>query len=161
MFLLNGKNRDKVDRVVTYNYLDSSAKQPIWTTGSLDRTALQDSSVFNRPHATYYTPSDNDSFDVTGNTDGSTIYYEHEIGTNQVNAGGAVTAIQADILSGDFDITQKRSNTGQAVGTPDLRGDGEYIIRISRFFNITQNTRYIFSILLKIFDRYIVFIFHC
>ena len=122
-----------VDRVVTYNYLDSSAKQPIWTTGSLDRTAWQDSSVFNRPHATYYTPSDNDSFDVTGNTDGITIYYNQETGTDQVNAGGVVTAIQANILSGDFDITQKRSNTGQAVGTPDLRGDGEYIMRISRF----------------------------
>jgi hypothetical protein len=124
---------DKVDRVVTYNYLDSSAKQPIWTTGSLDRTAWQDSSVFNRPHATYYTPSDNDSFDVTGNTDGITIYYNQETGTDQINAGGVVTAIQANILSGDFDITQKRSNTGQAVGTPDLRGDGEYIMRISRF----------------------------
>ena len=124
---------DKVDRVVTYNYLDSSAKQPIWTTGSLDRTAWQDSSVFNRPHATYYTSADNDSFDVTGNTDGITIYYNQETGTDQVNAGGVVTAIQANILSGDFDITQKRSNTGQAVGTPDLRGDGEYIMRISRF----------------------------
>ena len=122
-----------VDRVVTYNYLDSSAKQPIWTTGSLDRTAWQDSSVFNRPHATYYTSTDNNSFDVTGNTDGITIYYNQETGTDQVNAGGVVTAIQANILSGDFDITQKRSNTGQAVGTPDLRGDGEYIMRISRF----------------------------
>jgi len=124
---------DVVDRVVTYNYLDSSAKQPIWTTGSLDRTAWQDSSVFNRPHATYYTSTDDDSFDVTGNTDGITIYYNQETGTDQVNAGGVVTAIQANILSGDFDITQKRSNTGQAVGTPDLRGDGEYIMRISRF----------------------------
>jgi len=122
-----------VDRVVTYNYLDSSAKQPIWTTGSLDRTAWQDSSVFNRPHATYYTSTDNDSFDVTGNTDGITIYYNQETGTDQVNAGGVVTAIQANILSGDFDITQKRSNSGQTVGTPDLRGDGEYIMRISRF----------------------------
>ena len=140
---------DEVDRVVTYNYLDSSAKQPIWTTGSLDRTAWQDSSVFNRPHATYYTPSDNDSFDVTGNTDGITIYYNQETGTDQINAGGVVTAIQANILSGDFDITQKRSNTGQAVGTPDLRGDGEYIMRISRFIpdfiNQTGNTKVSFT----------------
>ena len=126
-------NSNVVDRVVTYNYLDSSNERPIWTVGSLDRTAWQDSAVYDKPHATYFDASDNASFDVTGNTDGSTIYYEHEIGTNQVNAGGVVTAIQADILSGDFDITQKRSNTGQAVGTPDLRGDGEYIMRISRF----------------------------
>ena len=124
---------EAVDRMVVYNYLDSSPKQPIWTVGSLARTAWQDSAVFDRPHATYYDATDNNSFDVIGNTDGISIYYEHETGTDQVNAGGVVTAIQANILSGDFDITQKRSNTGQAVGTPDLRGDGEYIMRISRF----------------------------
>ena len=124
---------DAVDRVVTYNYLDSSRERSIWTTGSLARAAWQDSAVFNRPHATYYDPNDNNSADVTGNTDGTTIYYNQETGTDQINAGGVVTAIQANILSGDFDITQKRSNTGQAVGTPDLRGDGEYIMRISRF----------------------------
>jgi len=122
-----------VNRVVTYNYLDSSSQRPIWTVGSLDRTAWQDSAVYEKPHATYYDATDNASFDVTGNTDGSTIYYEQETGTNQVDAGGVVTAIPANILSGDFDITQKRSNSGQAVGTPDLRGDGEYIMRISRF----------------------------
>jgi hypothetical protein len=127
------ESSDEVDRVVTYNYLDSSAKQPIWTTGSLARTAWQDSAVFNRPHATYYESNDNASFDVTGNTQGSTIYYNQETGIDQVNAGNIATAIPAFIESGDFDITQKRSNTGQAVGTPDLRGDGEYIMRISRF----------------------------
>ena len=124
---------DAVDRVVTYNYLDSSAKQPIWTTGTLARASWQDSAVFDRPHATLYDPNSNSSYDVIGNTDGCTIYYQQETGTDQVNAGGVVTAIQANILSGDFDITQKRSNTGQTVGTPDLRGDGEYIMRISRF----------------------------
>ena len=135
---------DEVDRVVTYNYLDSSAKQPIWTTGSLARTAWQDSAVFNRPHATYYGSNDNASFDVTGNTQGSTIYYNQETGTDEVNAGNISVAIPAFIESGDFDITQKRSNTGQAVGTPDLRGDGEYIMRISRFIPdfITQTGDY-------------------
>ena len=124
---------DEVDRMVTYNYLDSTTKQPIWTTGTLARTAWQDSAVFNKPHATYYGSNDDASFDVTGNTQGSTIYYSQETGTDQVNAGNIATAIPAFIESGDFDITQKRSNTGQAVGTPDLRGDGEYIMRISRF----------------------------
>ena len=124
---------DQIDRVVTYNYLDSTTKQPIWTTGTLPRAAWQDSAVFDKPHATYYRLSDNDSSDVVGNTDGSTIYYSQETGTDQINAGGAVTAVIGTITSGDFDITQRRSNTGQVVGTPDLRGDGEYIMRISRF----------------------------
>ncbi len=122
-----------VNKVVTYNYLDSSAKRMIWTTGSLARTAWEDSALFDRPHATFYDPSSNASYDVVGNTDGCTIYYNQETGTNQVNAGGAVTAVLATISSGDFDITQRRSNTGQTVGTPDIRGDGEFIMRISRF----------------------------
>ena len=70
---------------------------------------------------------------MVGNTDGITIYYEHETGTDQVNAGGVITAITANVLSGDFDITQKRSAQGQMIGAPDLRGDGEYIMKIRRF----------------------------
>jgi hypothetical protein len=118
---------------VTYNYLESTNKRPIWTTGSLARTSWEDSGVFGKPHACYYNVSDNASFDVVGNTDGSAIYYQHETGTDQVNAGGAITAILANIESGDFDITMKRASTGQVVGMPDLRGDGEYIAMISRF----------------------------
>ena len=135
-----------VDKVVTYNYLESSNKRTIWTTGTLARTAWADSAVFKKPHACYYNVSDNASYDVIGNTDGSTIYYEHETGTDQINAGGVVTAILANIVSGDFDITQKRSSTGQAsVGMPDLRGDGEYIAKIRRiipdFINQVGSTR--------------------
>jgi len=123
-----------VDRVVTYNYLESvMLKKPIWYTGTLSRTAWADSSVFSKPHACYYTTSDNASFDVVGNTDGIAIYYEHETGTDQVDAGGVITAITSNVLSGDFDITQKRSAQGQMLGAPDLRGDGEYIMKIRRF----------------------------
>jgi len=123
-----------VDRVVTYNYLESvMLKKPIWYTGSLPRTAWEDSSIFDKPHACYYDNADDVSFDVVGNTDGITIYYEHETGTDQVNAGGAVTAVLAQITSGDFDITQKRAAQGQLLGSPDLRGDGEYLMKIKRF----------------------------
>ena len=125
-------NSNIVDKVVTYNYLDSTGKRPIWTTGTLARTAWVDSALFGKPHATFYDSSSNSSYDVVGNTDGCTIYYEHETGTDQVDAGGAVTALIANISSGDFDITQ-RSQRGQTVGMPDLRGDGEFIMRISRF----------------------------
>ena len=140
---------DVVDRVVTYNYLDSSAKQPIWTTGTLARAAWQDSAVFETPHATFYDVNSNNSYDVVGNTDGCTIYYSQETGTDQVEAGGTVTAVIGTITSGDFDITQKRSNTGATVGMPDIRGDGEYIMRISRFIpdfiNQTGNTKVSFT----------------
>jgi len=121
-----------VDRCVTYNYMESTPQRPIWTTGSLARTTWQDSAVFGLPHATYYNAGDDTSFDVVGNTDGSTIYYEHEKGTDQVQ-GVNVTAIQSNIESGDFDISARRGITGQTTGMPDLRGDGEYIMKVRRF----------------------------
>jgi hypothetical protein len=43
-----------VNRMVAYNYLDSSPERPVWTTGTLARTAWQDSAVFGKPHATEY-----------------------------------------------------------------------------------------------------------
>ena len=53
-----------VDRVVTFNYVESTGQRPIWTTGTLDRTTWQDSAVFGLPHATDYDADSNNSYDV-------------------------------------------------------------------------------------------------
>ena len=121
-----------VNRMVAYNYFDSSPQRPVWTNGTLARTMWEDSAVFNKPHALEYSASVDTSFDVVGNTEGSTIYYEHETGTDQVQ-GGATTAITANISSGDFDITAQRAPTGQQTGVATLRGDGEFLMKIRRF----------------------------
>ena len=121
-------------RAVTYSYLDSTAKRPIWFTNAsslFPRTTWEDSAVFGLPHATHYNAGVDTSFDVTGNTDGTTIYYEHETGVNQQLAGASAVAIPANITSGDYDITQKVVR-GAATNMADLRGDGENIMRISR-----------------------------
>ena len=120
-----------INRCVTYNYIDSRPQRPVWTTGTLARGTWQDSSVFGLPHATEYDASSNTSYDVVGNTDGCTTYYEHEKGTDQVS-GGSVTAITANISSGDFDITQ-RIIRGAMTNLGDIRGDGENIMKIRRF----------------------------
>jgi len=133
-----------VNRMVAYNYFDSSPQRPVWTNGTLARTMWEDSAVFGNPHALEYTASNDSSFDVVGNTEGRTIYYQHETGTDQVQ-GGATTAITANISSGDFDISQRRGITGQSTGMADLRGDGEFIMKIRRFIpdfiSQTGNTR--------------------
>jgi len=121
-----------VNKMVCYNYFDSSRERPVWTVGTLARTMWQDSAVFGSPHATEYTAGNDSSFDVVGNTEGRTIYYQHETGTDQVQ-GGSTTAIVATISSGDFDISQRRGITGQSTGMADLRGDGEFIMKIRRF----------------------------
>ena len=113
-----------VNRMVAYNYLDSSPERPVWTVGTLARTAWQDSAVFGKPHATEYDTSSNgtsgSSTFVQGNTDGVSYYYEHEKGLDQVREG-ATSAITASIESGDFDIGQQ-----------GLAGDGEFMMKIRR-----------------------------
>jgi hypothetical protein len=121
-----------VNRMVAYNYFDSSPQRPVWTVGTLARTMWQDSAVFGSPHATEYDAANDTSFDVVGNTEGRTTYYQHETGTDQVR-GGATTAILANISSGDFDISQRRSALGQTTGGADLRGDGEFLMKVRRF----------------------------
>ena len=122
-----------VNRMVAYNYFDSSTQRPVWTVGSLARTMWRDSAVFGLPHALFYEADSDTSFDVVGNTEGKTTYYEHETGTDQIR-GGTTTAITASIESGDFDISQRRaSGTGQSTGLADLRGDGEFLMKIRRF----------------------------
>ncbi len=128
-------NSSVVNRMVCYNYFDSEVARPVWTVGTLARTAWQDSAVFGKPHALEY---DADGVEgatsatyVQGNTDGVSTYYEHETGTDQVK-GGTTTAITSNILSGDFDITQ-RIQRGATSAMPDLRGDGEFIMKIRRF----------------------------
>ena len=113
---------DVVDRVVTYNYLESvMLKKPIWYTGTLAREQPGQILLFLiSPMLVIIRQCDDVSYDVVGNTDGITIYYEHETGTDQVDAGGVITAITANVLSGDFDITQKRAAQGQILGAPDL-----------------------------------------
>ena len=123
-----------VNRAVTYSYLDSTAKRPIWFTNAsslFPRTTWEDSAVFGLPHGTKYNAGIDTSFDVVGNTDGTTIYFEHETGVNQQEAATAAVAIPANITSGDYDITQKVVR-GAATNLGDLRGDGENIMRVSR-----------------------------
>jgi len=113
-----------VNRMVAYNYLDSSPDRPVWTTGTLARTSWQDSAVFGKPHATEYDTSSNgtsgSSTFVQGNSDGVSYYYEHETGLDQIREG-ATTSITASIESGDFDIGQQ-----------GLAGDGEFMMKIRR-----------------------------
>ena len=124
-----------VNKMVCYNYQDSSPQRPIWTIGILARTVWKDSAIFGKPHALEYDadgvePATSSTY-VQGNTDGITTYYQHETGTDQVK-GGTVTAITANILSGDFDITQ-RVIRGAQTNIADLRGDGEFMMKIRRF----------------------------
>ena len=132
MWFYPSSTSDVVNKMVAYNYFDSSRARPVWTVGTLSRTMWRDSAVFGTPHALEYTAGNDSSFDVVGNTEGRTAYYEHEKGTDQ-NKNGTITAVLSNISSGDFDISQRRGLGGQSTGIADLRGDGEFLMKIRRF----------------------------
>ena len=127
----------EIDRLVSYNY-----GERVWTTGSLDRTTYYDATLFDNPYATQFNKTGTPSFPVINgvtNTNGSTIYYAHEKGTNQVDGTGTSTAITSFIQSGDFDL--------------DVNGNGQFFISIRRFipdFKVLTGDAKI-SILLKDF----------
>jgi hypothetical protein len=108
---------NNVDRCVTFNYQSGT-----WTTGSLARTTYTDANLYDHPYATEFNSTGTPTFPtVQGvtNVNGSTIYYSHEVGVNQVDSTGAKTAIPAFIQSGDFDLAQG--------------GDGQFFMSVRRF----------------------------
>jgi hypothetical protein len=125
------------NRAVVYNYVEN-----VWSVLSLSRSSYVDASTYDKPYATEYNitaiPSVSNLSGAT-NTFGASVFYEHETGVNEVELNGTQNAIPAYIQSGDFDIA--------------LEGDGEYLMRISRFFpdfkNLEGNA--IVTILLKDF----------
>ncbi len=107
----------EIDRCVTYNY-----QSGVWTTGSLARTTYVDANLYDEPYATEFNTTGVPTFPTiqgVTNVNGSTIYYAHEKGNNQVDAAGNKTAIPAFIQSGDFDLS---------VG-----GDGQFFMSMRRF----------------------------
>ena len=111
------------NRSVVYNYVENT-----WYTMTLARSTYHDASTYDLPYATEYdstsTPTVANLSGAT-NTFGASKYFAQETGTNIVDLNGAETAIAAFILSGDFDIPQD--------------GDGEYLMRISRFLPDFKN----------------------
>ena len=107
----------KVDRIVTYNYAENT-----WTTGTLARTTWSDATLFDVPYATEFDSTGTPTFPVVQgvtNSNGSSIYYAHEVGNNQVDSAGNKTAIAAFIQSGSFDL--------------DIEGNGQFFMSMRRF----------------------------
>jgi hypothetical protein len=110
-------NESQINRSVVYNFVENT-----WTTMSLSRTTYSDAQTYDKPYATKYLSTGTPTFPTINgvtNTYGSSEYYEHETGVNEVSALGVKTAIPAYIESGDFDL--------------DIEGDGQFLMKINRF----------------------------
>ena len=95
---------------------------------TLARSTYADASTYDNPYATEYNSTGTPTVDnLSGatNTFGASTYFAHEVGTNKIALDGSETAIAAYIQSGDFDLPTD--------------GDGEYLLRISRFIPDFKN----------------------
>jgi hypothetical protein len=110
-------NSTQVNASVVYNFVENT-----WTTMSLARTTYSDAQTYDKPYATKWNSTEVPTFPTINgvtNTYGASLYYEHEVGVNEVSYTGVKTAISAYIESGDFDL--------------DIEGDGQYLMKINRF----------------------------
>jgi len=111
------------NKSVVYNYVENT-----WSIMNLARSSYADASTYDVPYATYYDstaiPTISNLSGAT-NTFGSSLYYAHEIGNNEIALNGTETAIPAYIQSGDFDLPNG--------------GDGENMLRLSRFLPDFKN----------------------
>ncbi len=131
------------DRCVTFNYQDRT-----WVTGSLARTTWIDANLYSAPYATEFTSTGLPTFpDIQGitNINGSTIYYAHEVGVDQVDTTGAKTAIPAFIESGDFSLNPDGTSGEFFMSmrrfVPDfktIKGDAQVTILLRDFPSDTE-----------------------
>ena len=94
------------NRAVVYNYVENT-----WSTMTLARSSYADASTYDVPYATEYNSTAIPTIsNISGatNTFGSTTYYAHEVGNNEIALNGTETAIPAYIQSGDFDLPTRR-----------------------------------------------------
>jgi hypothetical protein len=114
------------DRYVVYNYGErTQLPTGVWYTGTNTnsiRSTWIDSIVYPKPYATQFNSSATGTFpSIIGETGlGQTVYFEHEVGTDQLNPDGSTTALTSFLQSYDFAIQTDR-------------GMGEYFLAMRRF----------------------------
>ena len=120
------------DKYVVFNYSEPM-KNGVWYTGTEARTSWIDAIVYPKPFATKYNASNNGTFPSVVGQDGlgQTKFFEHEVGTDQVNEDGSTTTVTSFIKSYDIDLEQaKRIDGPQQL---QIRTAGEVFLAMRRF----------------------------
>jgi hypothetical protein len=122
------------DKYVVFNYGESAGVPGgVWYTGTEARTSWIDSNVYPNPFATKYDSTADGTFPVVvGQTGlGQTTYFEHEVGTDQINPNGTTTTVTSFIESFDIDLQQRGKDAqGRSTG-PKIAG--EIFLAMRRF----------------------------
>ena len=112
------------NRSVVYNYGVTNQEVPLPTgnwytninTNSI-RTSWIDTLIYPRPYATKYNSTNTGTFPVViGETGlGQTVFFEHEVGTDQINPDGSTTTLTSTLQSYDIALQQEQPETFLAM----------------------------------------------
>ena len=97
----------------------------MWYPGTEARTSWMVADIYHNPHSTKFDSTATGTFpSVIGETGlGQTVYFEQEVGKNQINPDGSSTAIAGTLESYDFDLGDYFKEAGA----------GTFYLSISRF----------------------------
>ena len=112
------------DQYVVFNY-GEQIRGGVWYIGTEARTSWIDATVYPKPFGTKLNASASGSFPEVIGEDGlgQTTLFEHEVGTDQVNANGSTTTVTSFVKSYDFDLQASQKNAqGKSTGST-LSGD--------------------------------------
>jgi hypothetical protein len=122
------------NKYVVFNYGESAGVPGgVWYTGTEARTSWIDSNVYPNPFATKYDSTADGTFPVIVGQDGlgQTTYFEHEVGTDQLNPNGTTTTVTSFIQSFDIDLEQRQRNAQGRASGPKI--SGELFLAMRRF----------------------------
>ena len=120
------------DQYVVFNY-GQQMRGGVWYIGTESRTSWIDGTVYPKPFATKFNASASGSFPEVIGEDGlgQTTLFEHEIGTDQVNADGSTTTVTSFVKSYDFDLQSRQKDAQGRSSGPSLAG--EVFLAMRRF----------------------------
>ena len=125
---------DYNDKYVVFNFGESpGVPGGVWYTGTEARTSWMDATTYPNPYATKYDATANGTFPVIVGQSGlgQTTYFEHEVGTDQVNPNGTTTTVTSSIESYDIDLQSRQKDAqGKSTG-PKVAG--EIFLAVRRF----------------------------
>ncbi len=143
-------NSDFNNKAVSYNYAESAPiPGGVWALSTEARTSWMDAKIYERPYATKFDTTGTGSFPtILGESGlGQTKYFQHEIGTDQVNEDGTVTTIASNIKSYDYDLQDQGGGGNKFVSVsrfiPDFKnldGNANVTLSIKRFPSQTETS---------------------
>jgi len=139
-------NSEYNDQYVIFNY-GQPMQGGVWYIGTEARTSWIDASVYQKPFATKFNSSATGTFPEIIGEDGlgQTQFFEHEVGTDQINQDGTTTTVTSFVKSYDFDIQSRQQGTEGVAGDiflamrrfvpdfKDLQGNAKVTLAVKKY----------------------------